>query len=62
MQKIFVIVSLIIMTSCSMPWANTTTEYKHPNLSWEVPSNAVGVEGYQYPAIPLEEYNKMNMK
>lgn len=48
------------MTSCTMPWAPKPPEYHHPNLSGEVPVTATGVEGYQYPAIPLDEYNKMN--
>jgi hypothetical protein len=60
MNKLLIITSLLIMTSCTMPWAPKSPEYHHPNLSGEVPVTATGVEGYQYPAIPLDEYNKMN--
>lgn len=46
------------MTSCTMPW--NQENYEHPNLSGEVPPTATDVEGYEYPAIPLDEFNKMN--
>lgn len=34
--------------------------YEHPNLSGEVPPAATTIDWYEYPAIPLDEFNKMN--
>ncbi|MFZ2255314.1 MAG: hypothetical protein WAW30_01205 [Patescibacteria group bacterium] len=58
MQKILITATLLLMTSCTMPW--NQENYEHPNLSGEVPPTATDVEGYEYPAIPLDEFNKMN--
>ena len=57
MQKYLLIVSLTLLTSCTLPWSQE--HYEHPVLSGEVPAAATDVEGYEYPAIPLDEFNKM---
>jgi hypothetical protein len=62
MNKILIIASLLIMTSCTMPWAAKPPVYQAPILSGEIPATATGIEGYQYPAMPLDEYNKMQEK
>lgn len=46
------------MTSCTMPWAQEQSS--QTTLSAEVPSQAKAIDGYEYPAIPLDEFNKMN--
>jgi hypothetical protein len=56
MNKILIIASLLIMASCTLSGGDT---YEHPNLSGEVPQEAKTVDGYDYPAIPLDEFNKM---
>lgn len=57
MSKILVIASLTFLASCTLPWSSQS--YEHPVLSGEVPDQATDVDGYEYPAIPLDEYNKM---
>ena len=58
MNKILIIATLLIMTSCTMPW--NKDHYEHPNLSGEVPKEAKTVEGYTYPAVPLDQFNASN--
>ncbi len=55
MKKILLVLPLTLLASCTMPWQDS---YEHPNLSGEVPAEAKTVEGYAYPAIPLDEFNK----
>ena len=57
MTKFLLVASLTLLASCTMPWASES--YEHPVLSGEVPTQATDVDGYEYPAIPLDEFNKM---
>ena len=57
MTKFLLVASLTLLASCTMPWASES--YEHPVLSGEVPTQATDVDGYEYPAIPLDEFNKL---
>lgn len=56
MKKFILLVSVLFLVSCSLPWQK---ENSATNLSGEVPKEAKKVDGYTYPAMPLDEFNKL---
>lgn len=55
MKQLLIVLPLVFLASCTPPWQD---KYEHPNLSGEVPPEAKTIEGYDYPAVPLDEFNK----
>lgn len=58
MKKVVLLLVVLSLAGCTSQKTEKPV-YNHPNLSGEIPATATGVEWYQYPAIPLEEYNKI---